>query len=180
MKKGLFLVATILCFSATQAQSPYLDFDEQIEVQTMLSKNIKEISITKDKYNPTKVTYRSPISMGVQLMPVFFTRIDNLGESSNVYVYMRAKGGTLNVGKKGVDILFLDGTVLNLTDVSVKPEADSRGYEYTSFFKMTPEMIESFKKSPIDSFRLYIYEVDLDDRTSKQIQNYFKAILSFD
>lgn len=180
MKNTLLFAIPLLCFSLTQAQSPYLEIDEQIEVQTMLGKSIKEITITKDKYSPTKVTYRSPISKGVQLMPIFFTRVDDLGESSNIYVYMRANGGTLNVGKTGVDILFLDETILNLSEVSVKPEAASRGYEYTSFFKMSPEMIESFKKSLIDSYRLYIYEVDLDDRTSKQIQDYFKAILSFD
>lgn len=178
--KRFILSLAILAITSAYAQTPYIDMDEQIEYEMMLDEFILDITVTKDKYS-SKVTYSTPATKYSSLYPVRFFRVDE-GENSRIYMLLKANGTSANAGVKGVDMLFTNGKIFNLPEADVEvdvPRSGSRNWRYESTILLTQEMIESLKISLIDSYRLYVYDFDLNDTVAKEIQNYFRAILTF-
>jgi hypothetical protein len=176
----VYLSLLILLSSNAIAQTPYIDIDEQIEYEMMLDEYIQDITITKDKYS-SKVTYSTPATKNFSLYPVRFFRVDE-GEVSRIYMLLKANGTDVSAGVTGVDMLFTNGEIYNLPDKDVDvdvPAKGSRYWRYESTIMLTQEMIESLKNSLIDSYRLYVYDFDLNDTAAKEIQSYFRAILTF-
>lgn len=76
----------------------------------------------------------------------------------STYLSLKTVGSTLNVGEKGVIVLLEDGTKLEWPNEKVNAEAAAGVWHYSVFIKLTDEEIETLSKSPIEQYRLYIYD----------------------
>ena len=129
-----------------------------------------EIKREKDDFTG-EINIRSPYTI-----PVDLTKVINKGKVV-YYLSLDAYGSTPNVNKRGVTILFSDGTkwIKNeLIDVRVS----DYGYKYSAFIALTPIEVDMFIKKEISKFRLYIYDNDLEKSEAKKFKTFVKIIKS--
>jgi hypothetical protein len=95
------------------------------------------------------------------------------------YLSLNAGGITPNVGIKGVDILFMDGSKLNkpAIEVDVDINTDGSGYTYSAFLTLTTEEMKKLSKQPIRKFRLYVYDGMLSLEEGVLIMGFAGALL---
>ena len=93
------------------------------------------------------------------------------------YLSLRTVGSTLNVGEKGVIVLLEDGTKLEWPNEKVDAEAsESVMWHYSAFINLTDEEIETLSKSPIEQYRLYIYDGEPRTKLRETIQQQLGCI----
>lgn len=128
-----------------------------------------QINEEKDKFT-NKISYRSPISN-----PIGFTKIKK-DDSIITMIRIRVDGSTINVGEKGVIILFDDGTTLNKPDIKINSSvnSDGRGYTYNAIFILNDKEIEKLSMNKITDVRLYIYDTEI--KGGIKYQEYIKCI----
>ncbi len=130
------------------------------------SKIEKEVDKFEDK-----ISFYSPTAGGISLIKSINKGIETY------FVEFETNGETANVSKKGLFVLFSDGTkwAKEDADINVKVTDDAR-YMYSAFVEVKKEDIEIFKTHIITDNRLYIYDrvIKVDD--AKQVQEYFKCI----
>lgn len=143
------------------AESP-ISFEfilEEYEDRDKMDYGCYPYEIEKDKFSNSKTvdTNMFPVGLGLRI-------IEN-NNKSDVYMTVGVYGNTLNVGGKGVSFLLESGELYEMTEVKVDSQVnelnDKSDWIYTSFFRLTPELIQLFSKHPILSVKLYIYENDL-------------------
>ena len=72
-------------------------------------------------------------------------------------------GQTYNFGKKGVMIVFTDGTRWQRKTTPIMVDQEAGGYQYSAHLALTDEDIALFSERTIDEFRLSIYDRDVTD-----------------
>ena len=80
-------------------------------------------------------------------------------KDTSYYLILTTKGSTLNVGEKGVIVLFEDGTKWIRSEEEIKTKYyGGDEYTYTAFMLLTSEDLIVFSTKQIKKFRLYIYD----------------------
>lgn len=97
-------------------------------------------------------------------------------DNDGIYLYLKAPGSTLNIGKKDVIILLADGSKIENSNHLIEASVDKySGYNYSVLIKLNQSDIEKLKKSYITDYRLFIY--DFQPHEPLFIQKEFNCIL---
>lgn len=129
-----------------------------------------KIEHQKDKFED-KETFFSPYASGISFMKVI-----NKGVTT-IYLSVRVNGSTPNVGKKGLNILFEDGTKLTKPDADIDVKVSSgSGYIYSAFIQLSQSEIKLLIDKNITDKRTYIYDGTVDNESAKKIREYLKCL----
>lgn len=128
-----------------------------------------EIEEENDKFT-NKTTFDSPI-----LNPISFRKV-KIGDKVSTFIKIDVIGITANVGKKGVIILFEDGTKIERPDevIDVNVNKKGGGFLYRSFFELNQEDIEKLSQNRISDVRLFIFDREINN--GFKLQEYMKCI----
>lgn len=147
----------------THFTSDTFDYDNPIYLDSKISRDVDDFT--------GEVKIGSPLLDKVRVVKIINKGI------SEYYLILRTSGSTLNVSKKGVIILFEDGSKLQKPELKVNASSSSGyGWEYSAYLKLTQNDIEILKKKNISKFRLYIYDDTVNVEKSKEIKAYMKYI----
>lgn len=155
MKKTLLLFS-ILFTTLTSAQEKEIDY-------------CSHYGIDKDKFS-NKVTYRSNSVKNIS----FVKLVEN--KTTNVYMSISIIGSTVNVGEKGVYLLFDDGTKIIKKEVEINVESTSKGFEYSAFFKINKNDLSILKTKFLTDFKLFIYDDVLKSGDASDLREYAKCL----
>ncbi|MGQ2985028.1 hypothetical protein [Flavobacterium sp.] len=128
-----------------------------------------EITTEVDKFEKSE-TYYTPTEEGISFMKV------KKGGKSSTYLSVSVPGSTLNVNKKGLYILFSDGTKFSKPEAKIDVDANSSGYRYSAFIWLTQAEILMFTKKTITDIKLYIYTDPIETESSKMVKEYLKCL----
>ena len=132
-----------------------------------------EITKSNDKFEDI-VRYSTPTSTQFGGFISALKVID--GDNSRVYLRLYANGQTLNVDEKGVILLFDDGSKLEWPTEKLEVEYKDFGYgntawRYSAFILLNDEEISMLSSKTINSYRLYIYDIDVSSTKKKNVRN---------
>ena len=164
MKKLLTLVAVLLATIAT--------------AQEYSKKELKAInagieSLTKD-YDEfdDKTTWRSPL-----LKSISFTKVKNKSETVT-YIRISTNGSTINVGIKGLTVIFEDGSRFERPAAEINSRsARGAGWEYSAFERINEEDLNLFATKKVKAYKLYIYKGALYGKDALFTLGYAQGIL---
>lgn len=126
----------------------------------------------KDKFTG-EVSIRTPINEPMCINKVI--------DKNQIYYYLRIEviGETPSVVKKGVMVLFSDGSKLSKPNekIDVRVNKYGSGYEYTSFIVLTKKEVDLFAKKKATDVRLYIYDREIDEVDASQFMCAAEAII---
>lgn len=129
-----------------------------------------DITSTTDKFTD-KVSYQSPYSDGI----TFLRTVEN----GTTYTYMgiNQPGHTINVGKKGLIILFESGDKLERPEeeIDAKVSSSGTGYVYSAFIQLTPNEMILLSEQVMTDKRLYIYDGTIEH--GEKLRQYISCIL---
>jgi hypothetical protein len=131
----------------------------------------KRLESEKDKFS-SKTTTRTPTQYEYSI-----SKIEENGENT-IYLRLQSYGTTLNINKKGLKILFSDGTVIEKPDVDVKYKSASgtKGWTYSCFIKLEEEDIKTLTTKTITDYSLYIYEREMKSANALELREYLKCM----
>ena len=135
-------------------------------------KYCKKIEVEVDKFTGD-TTYTSPHSQGF-IDPLFYIK-----KNGETMVYLKGYGSTVNVGKNGAILLLKDGKKIERANVSIDCDvngAGATGFLYTTLFSLTTEEIEMLSNSPVISVRLYIYDMDYNEKRQIKQMEYLRCL----
>ena len=172
--KNLILISLLI---------PLISFGQTKKELKVIDKAATKISVKKDKFNGT-TTWSSP-SFGSGIAATTAKRVKFIkvldGVNTTTYLSLTTYGATLNIGEKGLILLFQDGTKLEKPNAEVDSKSDSGTvyWEYSTFTRISDEELEMFASKKIDSFRLYIYEgKPITKKSVLQVMGYARGILN--
>lgn len=129
-----------------------------------------KIENQKDKFED-KETFYTPFESGIS-----FVKTVEKGKSA-IFMSVRINGSSLSVSKKGLNILFEDGTKLTKPEAGIDTDVSSgSGYVYSAFIKLTPADIKLLTEKSITDTRAYIYDGMVDKESAKKIREYLKCL----
>lgn len=129
-----------------------------------------KINSKKDKFED-KETFFTPTENGINFMKTV-----EKGKSS-IYLMVKVNGSTLNVSKKGLYILFDDGTKFTKQETSIDTNVSSEsGYIYSAFIELTQADIKLLTEKNITDTRVFIYDGTVDKDSAKKIIEYLKCL----
>lgn len=129
-----------------------------------------EIKSQKDKFD-NKETFFTPTENGIS-----FLKIIEKGKSI-IFLSVNVSGSTLNVGEKGLNILFEDGAKFVKTDAKLDVKANSgRGYLYNAFIQLNEDEIKILSEKNITDKKLFVYEGAVDKESAFRIREYLKCL----
>lgn len=129
-----------------------------------------KIKNEKDKFEDTERFY-TPSENGISFMKTI-----SKGKSI-IFLSVSNYGSSLSIAKKGLTILFEDGTKFTKSDANIDTKANSgRGYFYSVFIQLTQEEIIVFKEKNIADSRVYAYDNKIKEDSAKKIRAYLKCL----
>ena len=129
-----------------------------------------KVQYQKDKFE-NKETYFTPTEDGISFMKV----VEN--GKKTIYLSIDVYGSTLNVGEKGINILFENGKKFSKPEAKIDTDVRSgSGYTYSGFIALTPTEIKTFSENNITDTRLYIYDSTVDNESAKKIKEYLNCL----
>lgn len=142
-----------------------------------LDKNIicSKINKKTDDFTGRTIISSPLFESGKNLPVAIFKSI--VDDDVSYFLALQTYSLTVNVYKKGVIILFENGSKLTKKDVEIDVEASQRGYEYSALVPLTKAEAESLATKHIDKFRLYIYDEDVTQGFALKFTNYVKCVL---
>lgn len=130
-----------------------------------------KITNEKDKFE-NKETFYTPAEKGVSFVKVVENGVTIIYLSIHVY------GNTLNVGEKGLYILFDDGSKYVNAEVKIDVKtSNGSGYDYSAFIRLTPDDLKNFSTKNMTDKRAYIYDGVIDKEASTKIKEYLKCLM---
>lgn len=131
----------------------------------------KQLEIEKDKYS-SKITTRTPTQYEYSIVKI------EENDTSSIYLKLQAYGRTLNINKKGLKILFDDGSVLIKPEAKIgyKNEKGTKGWTYRCFIRLNENDIETLTSNKITDYSLYIYERKMKDSNAIDLKEYLKCM----
>lgn len=130
-----------------------------------------KIEHQKDKFED-KETFFTPTENGISFM-----KTTEKGKST-IFLSVRVNGSTLNVSKKGLNILFEDGTKFTKPEASIDTKVSSgSGYVYSAFIQLTQADIKLLTEKNITDTRVYIYDGTVDKDSAKKIREFLKCLI---
>jgi hypothetical protein len=121
-----------------------------------------DIEKSYDKYEGT-TSFHTPYyggGLAAQLKETMVALKTITKDSTELYyISLNTQGSTAVAGKKGVIILFTDGSKLEFPDVNIDVKVGNAGYfEYSAFIKLDLNMLNQFENKQVEGFKLYIFE----------------------
>lgn len=138
--------------------------DSEIKVERNVDDFTGEINISSPSFTRCAV-------------PIVILKTIKKLKKTHYYLSLRAYGNTLNVNKKEISVLFVDGTKWNKQS-SIETEYDDGGYTYSAFIDLSPKDLVLFSTKKIKKFRLYIYDKDININDSEKFCEYIKLVKS--
>lgn len=135
----------------------YYDYDPNLKLiyPFVFSKETNEycfqLTRTIDKFNGD-VTIDTPLLNSISYTKVISKKI------SKIYMSVRQKGATLNVGEYGLSILFSNGKKLTKPSAKISVDVGSDGWNYSVFISLLPADIKLLSENIITDVKLYIYD----------------------
>ena len=145
-----------------------LDAADKSEIPTDFYCNQIEKSV--DKFDG-KTRWLSPVAEGLSL-----TRVKTETEDI-IFLSIRVRGSTVNVGEKGAIILFEDGTKINKPETEIDVDAKSNAFMYSAFISLSDSEIQSIQDKTITDVRLYIYDKEVSSDASTKIKEYASCLV---
>lgn len=126
----------------------------------------------KDKFTG-QITIYTPL-----MEPLVLNKIILKG-AEYYYLRIEVNGSTVTVGRKGVYVLFSDGTKFVRPDeeIDTKVNTHGSGYNYTCFAELKKSDLELFSKKTITDVKLYIYEREIGTATAEKFKCGVTAII---
>ena len=138
-----------------------------------IDNGIAQIEKTYDDFED-ETTWKSPILKNV----VFYKYKDKNGEMTN-YLVLRTKGLTLNIGEKGLMVIFEDGTRFEKANAEVDYDSSSgAGWDYKVFIRINDDELSLFAEKKIKAYRLYIYDGNLSEKDKLLAMGWAKGIIN--
>jgi len=134
------------------------------------SQNCQEIRSVPRKNTKVKV-FESPDSNAVQ-----FTK-DVLGKNITYRIHLRMMRPVIDLGQKGVTILFDDGSKLVKPEETVDVNNLDDKFEFTSTLTLLPEELLLLQKKKITGFILFTYQKDITSTDGEKFRSYAKCII---
>ncbi|WP_313515557.1 hypothetical protein [Sphingobacterium sp.] len=135
----------------------------------------QEISKEVDDFTG-EIKYNSPLSENYSINDMIVYKHINNGKTV-YYLSLHTTGSTVNVGERGVIILFDDGTKLSKPNVEIDVDASEHGFEYSAFITLTSNDLIALKSKKINKYRLYIYDNTIDQNFAEKFRIYVKKIM---
>jgi hypothetical protein len=132
----------------------------------------KRIMVEVDKFEGD-TTYISQIHR-VFIDPLFYIKKNGV-----TMIYLKFNGSTANVGKKGAILLLKDGNKIKRPDASIDCTANipgGPGFVYTTLFRPTVEEIKMLSSSSVTSVRLYIYDLNYNEKRQMKQMEYLRCL----
>lgn len=165
MKKVLTLVAVLLA-TIVSAQ----EYSKK-ELKA-INAGVEAITKSYDEFND-ETTWRSPL-----LKNISFSKYKDKEGTVRMYLRITANGGTLNVGEKGLTVIFEDGSRFERPAAEIDAKASSGyGWNYTAFESVNEEEVSLFATKKVKAFKLYIYEGALYGKDALNTLGYAQGIL---
>jgi hypothetical protein len=124
-------------------------------------------------------TMNSPIIIESRISPLIVYK--NYTDKGTVYyLSLNTVGSTLNVAKRGVTILYEDGSKLEKPGSEIDTDATDHGYRYSAYIMMTERELSKFAKVGVDKFRLFIYDENVDDNLTNSFKKYVECLIKAD
>ena len=166
MKKYISLLALTLMMTPALSQ----EYSKK-ELKT-INKGMSQIEKEYDEFDE-KTSWQSPI-----LKNVVFYKTKYKDGSIARYLRVMASGSTLNVGEKGLTVIFEDGTRFERPDAKVDADPGyGSGWSYRIFERVSDEDLNLFATKKIKAYKLYIYEGALYGKDPLLTMGYAKGIL---
>nr|WP_321406232.1 hypothetical protein [uncultured Carboxylicivirga sp.] len=129
------------------------------------------IEIEEDKFS-SKITARTPRQYEYSLV-----KVQENGKS-NIYLKLQSYGTTLNINKKGLKVLFSDGTVLTKPEAKIdyKTESGTKGWTYSCFVSLNEDDIKLLISKTITDYSLYVYEKKMKASNASELKEYLKCM----
>jgi len=89
------------------------------------------------------------------------------------YLFLEAEGSTYTLSRRGVVIMFTDGTKWVRSSEKIDLDIKDGEYKYSAFVALTSTDLTTFKSKTISKFRLYIY----DNYVGETEGQLFKALI---
>lgn len=126
----------------------------------------------RDKFTD-QVTIYTPLSSPLIMNKVILKGIPIY------YLSITVTGSTITVGKKGVSVLFSDGTKLLRPneEIDSKVSSDGSGFEYSCFVELKKSEVEVLSKKKITDVKLYIYDREIESSVASKFTCTTAAIL---
>lgn len=164
--KKLFTLAAILLVTIVTAQE-YSKKDLK-----SIDKGKSEITKEYDEFENT-TTWRSPL-----LKNISFTKVKYKDETVRMYLRITTYGSTLNVGEKGLTVIFEDGSRFERPAAEIDANTSSGyGWRYTAFVSIDDEDLKLFATKKVKAYKLYIYEGALYGKDLALTLGYAQGIL---
>ena len=129
-----------------------------------------KIKNEKDKFEDAERFY-TPTENGIRFM-----KTSSKGKSI-IFLSVNNYGSSLSVAKKGLTILFEDGTKFTKPEANVDAKVNSgSGYFYSVFIQLTQEEIIFFTEKNITDSRVYAYDNTVKKDSAKKIRAYLKCL----
>lgn len=179
--KNLFLVLTVLIFVCGHSQSKkeLKAIKKELKV---INNAANEITMKIDDFDNT-ITWASPSFgkgfAGTTLKRVIFNKTKNEKGEYHNYLRLTTYGSTLNMGEKGLILLFEDGSRFEKPNAKIdaNPDSNTAYWQYSIFIEISDAELEIFASKKIDKFRLYIYDgKPITKKSTLQVMGYAKGI----
>lgn len=123
----------------------------------IMGQTCPEITEKIDKFTGDK-RYTSPYAEKI-------TFVKNIkGLDTTYYAYFKTYAGSVNISKKGLYILFKDGSKIISEDLDVQTNYSSanNNYSYSALLRLDKSQVYKFKSVEVTDFKIYIYEDTID------------------
>lgn len=141
----------------------------------------EKIEIKKDKFTGETKLYTPLVKGSISYVPCYFYFIKVIrGDKATIYMNIEQYARTVSVNKKGVYLLFDDGSKLSKDSEALDVKVDDSGnyYKYRAFFPLSESDISILTKKLITDDRLYIYDGTVSKDKAKEIQEYLKCLIN--
>lgn len=123
-----------------------------------------------------KINLNSPLAFDNEICSMTIFKTIANGKSS-YSLFLRTIGQTVNINKTGAIVLFSDGTKWT-KPAKIDVEAQSNGFEYTTFIALTTTDLTTFATKKVKKFRLYVYDQEVSNYESEKFKVYVSCIMS--
>lgn len=98
---------------------------------------------------------------------------------TSYYLSLSTSGSIVAVGKKGVIILFKDGTKINKPSEEIDVDTYGSGskFKYSAFIRLTKSDLVKLSTKSVKKYRLYIFDSTIGEIDSMKFENYVDCII---
>ncbi|GEM_PF-2552428 len=117
---------------------------------------------------------------GSKYTKVHFSKTKSKSGITSIYIQLDASSMRYDILKKGVIILFTDGSRLTKPNVNIDVDPGSGAFwNYYALFKLTQEEINMFSNKKLSKYRLYQHDEEVSSEDADHLREYLKEIVKY-